>query len=66
MIEITNMRVRRIVNQDTLQDVADFLGISRQYYNQIELLRESPSDKRIEQLENYYDKDINYLLELAE
>lgn len=61
-ITITNMRIERAKTNTPQQEVADYLGVSQQYYNFIERLKTKPSKERIKQLEEFYNKDIDYLL----
>lgn len=61
-ITVTNMRIERVKKNTPQKEVADYLGVSQQYYNFIERLKTKPSAKRIQQLEEFYNKDIDYLL----
>lgn len=63
---ITNMRIQRVIKDVSMQEVADSIGVSQQYYFSIEVLKEVPTDQRAKQLEEYFNKDIDYLLSLAE
>lgn len=63
---VTNMRLERIKRDKSQRELGEALGMSSVYYMQIELLREKPTDQRVAQLEEYYQKDINYLLSIAE
>lgn len=63
---ITNMRVERILRDKTQRQVAESLGISQVFYMDLELLRMKPTEQRVRQLEEYYQKPISYLLSIAE
>ena len=60
------MKIQRVIKDVTMQEVADHIGVSQQYYFSLELLKEVPTEHRVKQLEEYFNKDIDFLLSLAE
>lgn len=64
--KITNLRIERMKKDQTQKQVAEYIGVSRQYLMMLELSQERPSDKRAQQLEEYFEKDIGYLLSAVE